>query len=370
MQPTDELFYQIALTLLPKVGPVTARNLISYCGSARAVFQKKADALRRIPEVGTERILQIVNQQVFPRVEKELEFIQKNNIQVLYYLSDDYPRRLKQCSDAPIVLYFKGKANLQAERMVAIVGTRKATPYGLEVTQTLTEGLKEYGVTIVSGLAYGIDIQAHKAAVKNEMATVGVVAHGLEHVYPTQHKAIAKKMELNGGLLTEFATESVIVPENFVSRNRIVAGICDAVIVVEAAEKGGALITADLASGYNRDVFAVPGRVGDPFSEGCNRLIFGTKAGLVTSAADIAYGMGWDKPSEQPKPAVQRALFVDLNAEETRIVEELKGVEALYVDELQARVAFGSGKLSSVLLGLEMKGVVRCNPGKMYKLAN
>jgi DNA processing protein len=371
MNNRNELFYQIALTLLPKVGPVVARNLISYCGSAEAIFHKKSDALMRVPDIGEERAMQITKHSVFELVEAELDYIQKHKIKPLFYLSEDYPRRLKHCHDAPILLYFKGKTNLQAERMVAIVGTRNATEYGLEITAQLVNDLKPYGVTIVSGLAYGIDIQAHREAIRHGIPTIGVLAHGLNRLYPNVHRASAEKMQLNGGLMTEFASRSTLVPENFPSRNRIVAGLCDAVIVVEAAKKGGALITADIAMSYNRDVFAVPGRVGDPFSEGCNNLILSNRAGLITGIENIAYNMGWELESttgKAKKVAPQRSLFLDLNEEEKKIVDQLELSKTVHIDELFHRCELTSGRLSTALLGLEMKGVVKCQPGKMYGL--
>jgi DNA protecting protein DprA len=312
----EDLKFRIALTLLDGVGSVTARNLVSYCGSVEAVFKEKKKNLERIPGIGPVTAEKIVSGQPFSRAEEECAFIEKHHIKPLFYLDKDFPSRLKNCTDAPVMLYYKGTSNLNHHRMIALVGTRNASDYGKQVTEKMVEELKAYDVIIVSGLAYGIDITAHKAALKYNMETIGVLAHGLDRIYPALHKSTAEKMMEQGGLLTEYMTCTRPDRENFPQRNRIVAGMCDAVVIIEAAKTGGALITADIANSYNRDVFAVPGRTIDTYSLGCNHFIKTNKAALVESATDIAEMMQWNianKPAEKPK---QRKLFVELSEEE------------------------------------------------------
>src|SRR6185436_1217929 len=316
----ENLKYKIALTLISGVGNVIARNLVSYCGSVEGVFKESKKRLEKIPEVGPVTAEAIVKHRDFERAEKECLFIEKYKITPLFYLDKNYPSRLKNCSDAPVMLYYKGTADLNAQRIVAMVGSRSATEYGKSVTENLIADLKNIKVIIVSGLAYGIDICAHKAALKNEMETIGVLAHGLDRVYPGLHKSIAEKMIGHGGLLTEYLTETNPDKENFPQRNRIVAGISDAVIIIEAAKKGGALITAEIANNYNRDVFAVPGKLNDIYSEGCNHLIKINKAALIESSKDIEYIMGWEEKQIKKVKSSQRNLFVELNPEEKSLV--------------------------------------------------
>jgi DNA processing protein len=273
------------------------------------------------------------------------------------------------------MLYFKGKIDFNQERFVAIVGTRTAQEYGKQMTDEIVASFKEYNVNIISGMAFGIDIRAHRAAVKNSIPTVGVLAHGLDRLYPGEHSATSEKMFHNGGLLTEYTSKTIPDKENFPSRNRIVAGITDAVIVVEAAERGGALITAEIANSYNRDVFAIPGKVNDHYSKGCNRIIRQNKAALVTCGNDILEMMGWkhpdfllEKAKEKDKlKIVQKSLFVDLSSEEELVVSGLKEVK-LDIDILAHKISLPMGKLSAILFSLEMKGIVRSLPGKIYEL--
>jgi len=312
----SEKIYQIALTLVPKVGDVAAKKLIAYCGGAEPVFKESKKALLLIPGIGPAIANSIVSQDLLSAAEFELKFMEQNDIKPIYFMEDDYSFRLRQCGDAPIMLYTKGSINLNAKRIISIVGTRRATDYGKQMTDKIIEGLSDLNdIVVVSGLAYGIDIAAHKACLKYNVPTMGVLAHGLDRVYPQLHTQVAREMQDQGGLLSDFMSGTKPDRENFPKRNRIIAGLSDATLVVEARKKGGALITADIANSYSRDVFAVPGRVGDENSEGCNQLIRRNQAALIQSSNDICYLMGWDKESEK-NPSLQVSLFVDLNKEE------------------------------------------------------
>jgi len=370
MENDEELLYRLAITFLPQIGPVNAKVLVSHCGSAEAVFREKRRLLARIPGIGTKRVAAAFSEPVLPRAEKELAFVRRHGISMLFFTDDNYPRRLLHCNDAPPLLFYKGVAGLNDDRYVAIVGTRSATPYGEEVTHQLVEGLKEYNVCIVSGLAYGIDISAHTAALEAGLSTIGVTAHGLDRIYPYAHRAVAKKMLGAGGLLTEYPSRTVPDRENFPSRNRIVAGLVDAVVVVEASGKGGALITADLAAGYHRDVFAVPGRVVDAFSKGCNDYIRENKAALITGAEDLLWMMGWKdhvvKKNSIPK---QVSLFMELDETETRVMKLFNGQDEHSWDSLLSGMQLPPSRLSSVLLELELKGVLKSTPGRRYKVS-
>ena len=367
MNADEELKYQIALTLLPGVGPVLAKSLVSYCGSVENIFKKKKANLERIPGIGEERANAIAGHDTFERAEKEVEFIRKHKINMFFYTDNDYPLRLKNCDDAPALLFFKGVCDLNAGRMAAIVGTRNATEYGQEITEQLVEGLSKYGVVVVSGLAYGIDILAHRACLKNNVPTVGVLAHGLDRIYPGVHKSTAEKMVKNGGVLTEFPSKTNPDRENFPSRNRIVAGMVDAVIVVESALKGGALITADIANGYNREVFAVPGVANAPYSQGCNDYIRLNKAALAENAEHIAELMNWNTPGK-PKQEKQLNIFRELNPEEKVLVDLLKEKGKVDIDTLMVRSGLPVHKVSSTLLNLEFDGLLKALPGKVFEL--
>ncbi len=363
----DQLKYQIATTLIPGVGPVLARNLISYCGGVEAVFREKEKNLLKIPEIGPITAKAIVNHSVFDRAEQECVFIEKNKLKTFFFLEENYPQRLRNCSDAPVILYFKGDADFNQQKVIAIVGTRKASEYGKEICEQLISDLSALDLMVVSGLAYGIDICAHKAAVKNNISTVGVLAHGLDRIYPGAHRSVAEKMLANGGLLTEYITETNPDKENFPTRNRIVAGLSDAVIVIEAAHRGGALITAEIAISYNRDVFAVPGRINDTYSQGCNRLIKTNKAALIESAADLVYILGWET-KEKSKPETQRKLFVELTPDENVIMQLLNANTQLDVDTISHMSKMPLSKISMALLNLEFSGILKSLPGKRYQL--
>lgn len=360
------LHYQIGITLIPGVGDINGRKLISYCGGVEAVFKERKEALLKIPGIGSSTVNSIVSQSVLKRAEEEITFIEKHKISPLFYLDKSFPRRLNHCADAPLMVYYKGSADLNSKRVISIVGTRRATDYGRRICNEIVEELATLNVLVVSGLAYGIDTCAHKAALRNEIDTVGVLAHGLDRLYPADNRNLAKEMGNQGGLLTEFLSRTNPDRENFPKRNRIVAGLADAVIVIESASRGGALITAGIANSYNRDVFAVPGKIHNKYSEGCNMLIKTNRAALIQSAADVILMMQWQPESK--KPSKQRKLFVELSPEEEKIVEILKGNEENYIDTIVLNSGFTGSKIAAILLNLEFEGVVSCLPGKMYKL--
>lgn len=364
----ESLKYKIALTLISGVGNVIARNLVSYCGSVEDIFRTSKKNLEKIPDVGPVTAEAIKNFCDFERAENECLFIEKHQITPLFYLDKNYPARLKNCNDAPVMLYYKGNTDLNSARIVAIVGTRSATDYGKAFCEKLVADLKNSKAIIVSGLAYGIDVYAHKAALKNEMETIGVMAHGLDRIYPGLHRSIAEKMVEHGGLLTEYLPGTKPDKENFPQRNRIVAGISDAVVIVEAAKKGGALITAEIANSYNRDVFAVPGRLNDYFSEGCNHLIKLNKAVLIESAKDIEYIMGWEEQQSKKINNTQRNLFVELNTEEKSLVDLINQNGSMDIDTICSNITLPVSKVSATLLNLEFKGMVKSLPGKIYEL--
>lgn len=363
----EDLIYKLALTLIPGVGSVNGKSLVAYCGGVKAVFMEKKRALLKIPGIGEQTINAIANHNVFGRAEEELAFIEKNEIAPLFYLDKEYPIRLKQCHDSPLMLYYKGTSELNAPKVVAMVGTRKATEYGRDMCRKIIEGLVEQNVLIVSGLAYGIDTWSHKAALDNKLETIGVLGHGLDRIYPFANRALAEKMTESGGLLCEYMSNTMPDRENFPMRNRIIAGISDAVIVVEAGASGGALITAEIANSYNRDVFAVPGRLGDPHSEGCNKLIKINKAALIQSAKDISYLLNWNDEKDIKK-SVQRQLFLELSPDEELIVSILREKGDMEIDTLLLETQLMPAKAASVLLNLEFEGVIRCLPGKVYRL--
>jgi len=366
MQSPD-LKYQIALTLIPNIGDILAKRLVAYCGSPEAVFKEKKAALEKIPGIGSNYALSVINQNVFARAEEEITFIEKNEITPVFYLDKNYPKRLTHCDDSPVMLYFKGDCNLNPEKVISIVGTRDATEYGKRICEKLIADLKPYNVTIVSGLAYGIDICAHKAAIENNLPTICTLAHGLDRIYPAIHKNTAHKMLENGGWLSDFTSDTIPDRENFPRRNRIVAGISDATILVESKKSGGSLITADIANSYSRDVFAFPGRIGDENSEGCNNFIKQNKAALIQSAADLVYILGWEQTKKANAPQ-QKQLFVELSTEEELLVSALKSSEPVTIDDLCYASKLPMSKVSSLLLTLEFSGIVKSLPGKAYRL--
>jgi DNA processing protein len=363
----SDLKYKIALALVPNIGDILAKRLVAYCGGVEAVFNEKKAALEKIPGIGSAYAQSVINHKVFDRAEEEIKFIEKNNITPLFYLDSDYPKRLSHCEDNPVMLYFKGNCNLNSEKIISIVGTREATEYGKRMCEKLIADLAIHNVTIISGLAYGIDICAHKAALDNKLPTVCTLAHGLDRMYPAVHKNTAEKMLENGGWLTDFTSNTTPDRENFPRRNRIVAGISDATIVIESKKSGGSLITADIANSYNRDVFAFPGRVDDVCSEGCNAIIKQNKAALIQSAADLVYILGWEQTKKSKAPQ-QKQLFIELSQDEEILVNALKEKESVGIDDLCFIAKLPMSKVSALLLTLEFSGIVRSLPGKAYRL--
>lgn len=355
---------EIAITKIPMVGPVIARNLISYCGGVDGVFKESKKALEKIPGVGTKTAALILKKDFFQIAENELSFIEKKEIKPLFFLDEAYPSRLKPFDDSPILLYYKGTADLNCKRIVAIVGTRKPSVLNTTICEELVEELKTYNVLVVSGLAYGIDATAHKKCLDLGMETVGVLGHGLNKIYPAAHRQIAQKMIDQGGLLTEFTSDSKPDASHFPMRNRIVAGMCDALIVVETGKKGGSMITAQFGNEYSKDVFAIPGRIKDKHSEGCNHLIKTHRAALIDGAKDIGYVMRWD---ENPSPNLEKTTIL-LTEEEKTIADLMKQSEEITIDALTIASNFNPNEVASFLLTMEFKGLVKALPGKRYIL--
>ena len=360
------LEFQLALTFIDGVGDVLAKNLITYCGGADQVFKQKKTKLLKIPGIGLKAAENIASFNDFKRVERELRFIEKHQIKPLFYLDEEYPNRLKQFADSPILLYYKGKADLNNPKIVGIVGTRKATEYGKQFINELCEALSPTGAIVLSGLAYGIDIHAHKQALTNNLPTIGVMAHGLDRLYPPKHISISKKMVEKGGLLTEFPSETNPDRENFPKRNRIVAGLCDVLVVVETAEKGGAMITADIADSYNKDIMALPGRIYDEMSKGCNKLIRQNKAAIINKPQDLFELMNWDEAIELP-PVLQPQLF-DLPDTDLYVVNYIRRKVRIGIDEMSIDLNMDPGILSLRLLDLEFRNIIRTLPGKYFEL--
>ena len=364
MSAANDLYYQIALTQIPNVGPVIGRNLVSYCGGVEAIFKEKISNLAKIPGVGMERAKAIKSAEFFNKAERELEFIKKYQINSFFYLDPQYPQRLKAFENAPLLLYFKGNCDINKARIVAIVGTRKPTDCGRQNVEKLVEALKPYDVCIVSGLAFGVDGLAHKKCVEHDISTVGVVGHGLDRIYPGEHRELSIKMCLNGGLITEFPSGTNPDKENFPMRNRIIAGMCDVLVVVESKVKGGSMITAEMANEYNRDVMAFPGKAQDEYSRGCNALIKKNKAHLMESVEDLIYLMGWEDLKKTRSKQLE--IFVELDAQEEKIAAIIRETREISIDDLCYRTQMPSSQMSAYLLGLEFKGLIRSLPGKRY----
>ena len=362
---TDQKLYEIALTLVPGIGVVNGKKLVAYCGGAEAVFCEKKDALAKISWVNDSIVQHLDSKEVMLRAEQELEFVMKNGIRPLFYLDKDYPKRLQHCHDSPIMLYYKGNADLNAEKVVGVVGTRNITDYGRYVTEKIIEDLSSDNVLIVSGLAYGIDASAHRAALKYDLATVGVLGHGMQTIYPAENRKLSTKMIEKGGVLTEFISGTKPDKENFPKRNRIVAGMLDCLLVVESALKGGAMITAEIANSYDREVFAVPGKIGDIYSEGCNHLIRTNKANLVANATDVRYIMRWDVDTKVV--AKQMRLFRDFSDEEQKVMNVFEDKNVVHLDDIIVGTDLSPSKIASVLLSLEFDGVLTALPGKRYQ---
>jgi DNA processing protein len=368
---TTERLSLLALHFIDGIGGYLIKQLVSYCGSAQQVFKTPKGKLLKIPGIGAKTADAILMARPHHLAEKEFKKAEKEDVEIHFFTDKQFPSRLKTIEDAPSLLYQKGNINLQHTKTVGIVGTRQATSYGKEMVEKMVEELLPHQPIIISGLAYGIDIHAHKQAIKHNLPTLGIMGSGMDIIYPATHKETARKMLDHGGLLTENHFGTKPDAHNFPARNRIIAGLSDALIVIEAAEKGGALITAEIANSYNKDVFAVPGNVGQTYSEGCNKLIRTNKANLLTSIKDLEYIMNWtiDQINDIVKPLT---LFdsIDFEPNEQKIVQLLKEKNgSVAIDELTWKSEIPPGEMASILLGLEFKGVIQSLPGKAYKLA-
>lgn len=363
-----ELLYHIALTMIPNIGPVHAKALVTLLGSARAVFTAPLDTLQKIENIGKSKAASIRAFRDFEAAEKELSFIQRYGIRPLLFTDTAYPQRLLNCYDSPALLYYKGIADLNNPKIVAIVGTRLNSEYGRSITERLVADLAAMDILVISGLAHGIDAIAHRSALQNKLPTVGVLAHGLDRIYPENHAALAHEMaKQGGGLLTEFRSRTDPDRYLFPARNRLVAGMSDATIVIETGVKGGSVITADLANGYNRDVFALPGKTTDPTSAGCNHLIRSNKACLISNAADLVESMNWgeaDRTSRKP----QKEIFIELTTEEQVLIDLLRGREAVHIDEINLKSGLSNSSVAAAILNMELQNVIFAKPGKRYSL--
>ncbi|MCU0454889.1 MAG: DNA-processing protein DprA [Bacteroidales bacterium] len=361
------LKHKIALGLIPRIGDISARKLVAHFGSVEAVFRESYRTLTNIPGIGPGLAKYISDRSYLEAAEKEAEYVTRHNIRTYFYLDNDYPYRLRQCEDSPVVFFFRGSCDPDSARILSIVGTRSATSRGKELCERIVGDLAagHPDLVIVSGLAYGIDITAHKAALNYNLPTIGVLANGLKTIYPSIHRPTAEAMLRNGGLLTDFLHDALPERNNFIKRNRIIAGISDATLIIESGLKGGALITADIASSYNRDLMAVPGRPDDQWSAGCNSLIKTNKAALVESADDIEYVLDW-KP-EKSKPPVQRTLFSDMSEPEKLVYELLSKENELTIDAICRSLDMPVHKLSPLLLQMEFRGLVKFHPGNLYR---
>lgn len=367
MNRQEQTLYLIALSKVGGIGDARVKKLVAYCGGAKEVFTRSKSFLNQIPNIGNVIANAVHSSKVLEAAEMELEFAEKNNVKVISFLDEEYPQRLKHCDDSPTVLYVKGNGSINPQRAISIVGTRNATRQGKEITESIVQELAKSDVTIISGLAYGIDVAAHRACLKFDVPTIGCLAHGLDQIYPKIHASTATEMLEKGALITDFPIGTNPDRENFPKRNRIVAGMADVTIVVEAGIKGGALITAELAFDYDRDVFAVPGRIDDEYSAGCHRLIMNNKAALITSGNDVLKALGWDDLSTKKKPQSQTKLLINLTEEQEKVVSVLREKNHT-IDRLTVLSGYSMSKVASILLELEFEGVVSSLPGKVYKL--
>ena len=363
----NDLLHILALLHVTNVGDITAKKLMSHCGSAEAVFKEKKHKLLKIDGIGSITINDLFESQHLKAAENELKYIKDNHIKYLYFESHEYPEKLKHCIDGPVLLFQSGVINLKNQPIISIVGTRKITTHGIAFCEKLVEQLAVYNPIIVSGFAYGTDITAHKAALKNKLQTIGCLAHGLNQIYPKVHKKYVADMEQNGGFVTDFWSSDTFDKNNFLKRNRIIAGLSEATIVIESAEKGGSLVTADIANSYNRDVFAVPGRITDSQSIGCNNLIKYQKAHLLSNPLDVPYILNWQL-EDAVKPSIQKQLFVELDDQEKIIYNYLKENEKQQLDTIALSCHMPIFKVASVLLNMELKGVIRPLPGKLFEV--
>lgn len=360
-----ELQFMLALQRVPNLGDTSAKKLLHHVGSAEGIFKEKKSNLLKIDGIGDFKLKVLDNKQWLDDAEAELRYIKENNITVTYFKDKSYPERLKHCLDGPILFFQVGNIDLAGKKIISIVGTRKVTSYGVHFCEKLIEELAPFNPIIVSGFAYGVDITAHKAAIANKLQTVGCFAHGLNQVYPKVHKKYVAQVEQNGGFISEFWSTDAFDRANFLKRNRIIAGMSEATIVIESASKGGSLVTADIANSYSREVFAVPGRAFDSQSEGCNALIKSNQAHLCTGAEDLIYHLGWQVADKKPK---QTSLFVELTDEEKVVFNYLKGKEKELLDIIAIECQIPTFKAATILLNMELKGVIRPLPGKLFQL--
>ena len=369
----QELIYALALQHVPKIGATTAKKLIHHCGSAEAVLREKPSNLLKIDGIGTITIEGLFDKIHLQEAEHELKFMRDNTVEAYYFTEDKYPEKLKHCIDGPIVLFQSGNINLKQQPIISIVGTRKITTNGIAFCEKLVESLSPYNPVIVSGFAYGTDITAQKAAIDNNLQTIGCLAHGLNQIYPKVHKKYVANIERYGGFYTDFWSTDTFDRNNFLKRNRIIAGLSEATIVIESAEKGGSLVTADIANSYNREVFAVPGRVTDSQSVGCNNLIKFHKAHLLSNPLDVPYLLNWQLQDDAStgsatKPIVQKQLFVELEPDEKIIYNYLKDNDKALLDVIALDCDIPTYKLAGLLLNMELKGIIRPLPGKLFEL--
>jgi DNA processing protein len=361
----SDYLYLLALQKAEGIGDINAKKLIKACGNAKTVFDEKPERLLKIDGIGRFKIKGLKDPSLLKKAEKELNFIEKNKIKMVSFLDDDYPNGLKHAIDSPLIYFQKGHINFKQKRIISIVGTRNMTNYGKSFVQKLIDEISVFNPIIVSGLAYGVDILAHQIAMKNKLQTVAVLAHGLDKIYPKKHQIDTEKMQENGGIISDFWSGTNPDRENFIKRNRIVAGLSQATIVIESAHRGGSLITADIANSYNRDVFALPGRVSDLYSRGCNNLIKTNKAAILTSAKDLAYILNWEN-DKQPKQ-IQKQLFVELDENESVIYNYLLKEGKQTIDIIALHCNLPIYKIASILLNLELKSVIRPLSGKLFE---
>jgi DNA processing protein len=362
----DELIAILRLQHVPNIGDILAKKLISHCGSPAAIFEDKKENLLKIDGIGTHTIRHLFDLEHLEAAEAEYNYVLKNNITCTYFLDDSYPTYLKHCIDGPILLFQKGNIDLHQRKLISVVGTRNITSYGMAFCEQFIEEVAPLNPVIISGFAYGVDICIQREAIKHGLQTVGCLAHGLNQIYPKVHAKYQADILKNGGFYTEFWSTSNPERENFLKRNRIIAGVSEATVVVESAEKGGSLVTADIANSYNRDVFAVPGRTTDKYSLGCNNLIKQQKAHVMTSAADLIYLLDWDIEEKKNNP-IQKQLFIDLDETEQGIYTYLQNNGKQLLDSIALECKIPIYKTSSTLLSMEMKGVIRPLPGKLFE---
>lgn len=357
----------LTLQHIPNLGDSSIKKLIQVVGSAEGVLQEKKANLLKIDGIGKVKLSAIHDTLHRKAALSEIDFMQKNRINYISYTDTAYPFYLKQCVDSPVILFSSGNISLPKKRIISIVGTRKVTTYGKQFCEQLVEDLIPFDPIIVSGFAYGVDITAHKAAIKNKLQTIACLGHGLNQIYPKSHKQYMASMEENGGFMTDFWSDASFVPQNFLRRNRIIAGMSQATIVIESANKGGSLVTAQIANSYNRDVFALPGRTTDAMSKGCNMLIKTQQAHVITSVADLVYLLNWETPNA-PKKVIQPQLFQDLTIEEQKVVDFLKDNNKQDLDSIALHCKIPTYKLASLLLQMELKGITQPLPGKLFSL--